>query len=162
MRSTSSALSEAPVRGRRAMAVAVAAAIALSGVAPTAAFAEGAGTAGGRVTIELNHLEPIPDAGGCRISLVANNGLGTDIADIAIEIVIFDAAGTVGDFVRLDLGGLPMGKTRVRQYDLETGDCGFSRILVNEVVSCEGDGLAPDVCLSALATEGRGGVPFVL
>lgn len=122
--------------------------------------------AAGRLLLELNHLEAVApaDAEGelCRVSLVVENTLGAEIADLRIELALFGPAGRVDGMLVLDLGRLPAGKTRVRQYDLEAPGCAFSRILVNQVIACEGPGLDPRSCADALVVTDRTDVPFVL
>lgn len=119
-----------------------------------------------RLLLELNHLEVVAPADGaaelCRVSLVVENTLGAEIADLAIELALFGPAGRVDGMLVLDLGRLPAGRTRVRQYDLEAPGCAFSRILVNQVITCEGPGLDPRACADALVVTDRTDVPFVL
>lgn len=112
------------------------------------------------LSIELNALQPADS--GCRLSFVATNGLDRDIDKIALEIVLFDAAGMVERMTVLDLKEVAAGKTRVRQFELAGVDCAnISRILVNDAKACEGPGLDPGDCIRTLETTSKTSVPFL-
>lgn len=111
------------------------------------------------LTIELNALQP--SEGGCRLSFVATNGLGADIARVTYEMVLFDAAGLVERMSVLDFKEVPDGKTRVRQFDLAGADCArISRVLVNDAKACEGPGIETADCIHRLRTDSKADVPF--
>jgi len=51
---------------------------------------------------------------------------------------------------------MPEGKARVLQFDIAGLACeNISRVLVNDVVACEGEGLEPRTCLAALKPSSR-------
>ena len=62
----------------------------------------------------------------------------------------------------LDVGALPVGKTRVLRFDLgaKIACSDVSRVVLDEVTSCSGSGLAPADCLAAVALSSRAGVKF--
>lgn len=92
---------------------------------------------------------------------MATNGLGTDIAGVTYEMVLFDQGGLVERMSVLDFKELPAGKTRVRQFDLAGADCsGISRVLVNDAKACDGKGLEPDDCTGRLRTATKIYLPF--
>lgn len=129
------------------------AAVALSlfvAAVPTATSAEEAAAAPARIGLQLNMAEQVGEQ--CRISFVARNGMQADIGAITLELVLFSKDGTVGRFLLVDLGRLPAGRTRVRQFDIDGGRCtDFASILVNDVPACEGEGLTPQLCLDGIA-----------
>lgn len=132
-------------------------AFAILALAPGLAHAQN--DADAALTIELNSLQP--SDGGCRLSFVATNGLGADIAGVTYEMVLFDQAGLVERMSVLDFKELPAGKTRVRQFDLAGADCsGISRVLVNDAKACDGKGLEPDDCMGRLRTATKIDLPF--
>lgn len=109
--------------------------------------------------LELNGLEP--SEAGCRLTFVVSNGLGAALARAAFEIVLFDRRGLVDRLTVLDFKDLPAGKTKVRQFDLPQADCqNFGRVLVNDAVACEGEGVEPSACIRGLATATRAGIEF--
>ncbi len=114
---------------------------------------------GGSLTLQLDSLAPAGAA--CRVTLVAANGLGGDIAKVAYEFVFFDRDGRVELLTVLDLRDLPAGRTRVRQFDLPGIDCaGVSRLLVNDAKACDGAGIDAGACLARLETTSKAGIPL--
>ncbi len=113
------------------------------------------------IHFELNKAETVN--GTCRVTLVTRNDMASALTAFAIDLVVFDDAEGVAGYAAIDIGALPAGKTRVRQYDVARGDCGgFSRFLVNDVRACEGaTGDAPD-CLGALRLSSRTEIDLVL
>ncbi len=107
----------------------------------------------GEISFHLNSTAGVKDA--CRFNFVFRNGVSISIRDLVLELVVFDDGDLVDRFVLVKSGSLPMGKTRVRQFDFAGLACDkVSKLLVNEVKVCEGDGLDPEVCLSRLETKG--------
>lgn len=101
------------------------------------------------IQLELNNAQSVKD--GCRVSFVMRNDLKQRIAELKLEIVLFDGAGSVSRFLLLNAGGLASGKTKVRQFDLAAQKCkDISRVLVNDVTACKGESLAPASCLDMI------------
>lgn len=95
------------------------------------------------IGVELNSA--VAEGEGCRISFVFQNGLEARIDELAIEVVLFDDKDKVAEFLLMKTGPLPPGKVRVRQFELKTRPCtSISRLLVNDVKDCQGEGLTPD------------------
>lgn len=106
------------------------------------------------LSIELNAAAQ--EDAGCRLSFLAENTMGQDIAQLAIEAVLFDTAGQVSQLTLFDLGALPNGRPRVRQFIVPKAQCdGLSRLLVNGLSACEGTGLSPAKCTEALKLKTR-------
>jgi hypothetical protein len=104
--------------------------------------------------IELNALTP-SDA-GCRVTFLATNRLGTELTRAALEVALFGADGGIDRLVSLEFKAMPEGKARVLQFDLADLACEkLSRVLINDVVACEGEGLDPKTCLAALNPSSR-------
>lgn len=102
------------------------------------------------LALTLNTLQPT-EAGGCRLTFVIRNGLGSDIESLVTEAVLFDAGGRVATLTLFDFGSLPEGRPRVRQFDLAGLGCdGIGEVLVNGIGTCEGAGLTPAACLDGL------------
>ncbi|MEO9874755.1 MAG: hypothetical protein ABJM26_05225 [Anderseniella sp.] len=107
----------------------------------------------GEISFHLNSAAGVKDA--CRFNFVFRNGVSRPIKDLVLELVVFNDEDLVDRFVLVKSGSLPKGKTRVRQFDFSGLACDkVSKLLVNEVKVCEGDGLEPEVCLSRLETKG--------
>lgn len=128
--------------------------------APTSASpAATSAPSGGNLAIELNKAS---DANGnCRLVFVAKNDTGQPLDQTAYEVVIFDGEGGVLDFLVLQFGRYPSGKTRVVRFDVENQQCeGISRLLVNDIDVCVSGGQATNVCVEKLTTTSRNDIKF--
>ena len=111
--------------------------------------------------LELNALQPSDK--GCRITLVASNGLGAALDKASFELALFGANGGIDRLVSVDFKTLPVGKTKVLQFELAGLDCAaVTRVLINDVTSCEGAGLDPAACATNLVTSSRVDATFGL
>ena len=68
------------------------------------------------ITIELNDATNAENA--CRLVFVAVNRTGVLLEKTSYDVVTFDAAGKVGKSLTFQFGRLPLGKTKVVQFDL--------------------------------------------
>ncbi len=126
------------------------------------AAAQPAAAAGdGRISVEFNALQPSDE--GCRAVFVLHNGLDTAIDKFALRIVAFDDKEQAALFLSLDVGALPVDKTRVVRFDFGGGlACDkVSRLVLDDVISCEGNKLDPAACLAAISLSSRANVPIV-
>lgn len=104
--------------------------------------------------LELNALQPAE--AGCRVTFLATNKLGGQLDRAAVEVALFDTAGTIDRIVTLDFKDLSDGKTKVLQFELAGLACDqLGRLLVNDVSACEGAITPATVCLDALKTSTR-------
>ena len=117
----------------------------------------------GVFSLELNRLDGFD--GGCRVTLVEKNGTSTAFASLKLDLVVFGGDGIVEKRVGVEAGPLKAGRTSVRTFDLKGLACdGVGRLLINDVLSCEAEGLATDAtdaaaasgaCLDALEPRSR-------
>lgn len=114
----------------------------------------------GTFSLELNRLDGFD--GGCRVTLVEKNGTSTAFASLKLDLVVFGGDGIVEKRVGVEAGPLKAGRTSVRTFDLKGLACdGVGRLLINDVLSCEAEGLAPDAadpsgaCLDVLEPRSR-------
>lgn len=113
----------------------------------------------GAIGIELNKLQDVD--GGCRISLVFNNGLAHAVEALSIETVLFGKDGAVQEFLVLKSNPLPAAKVRVQQFDIAGAKCGaIGRVLLNDVKECKVADLTPAACLAAIAPSSRTDTEF--
>ena len=133
--------------------VLAAASLLLAG-APSA-FAEA-----GKIGVEFNDLQPAES--GCRAVFVLNNGLDKPLDAFALRVVAFDTEDHATLFMSLDVGALPVGKTRVLRFDLgaDVACDGISRLILDDVTRCDGDGLDPAACLAAIALSSKAKAPI--
>jgi hypothetical protein len=135
------------------------AALALAGAFAGMAFAG----EDGKIAVEFNDLQQSET--GCRAVFVVNNGLGKPLDKATLRVVAFDAENHAKLFLSLDVGALPIGKTRVLRFDLgpDLACKDVSRIVLDDVTSCDGgDGreTTPAACLAAISLSSRAGAPF--
>lgn len=123
------------------------------------ALAQAPASAPASLVLELNALQPAE--AGCRVTFLATNRLGGQLDRAAVELALFDAAGTIDRIVTLDFKDLSVDKTKVLQFELAGLQCdGLGRLLVNDITACEGAISPPTICLDALETSTRLDVDF--
>jgi len=108
--------------------------------------------------LTLAGADPAEGAAGpaCRLSFLAENGLGTDLAALVLEAVIFTKDGSVERLLLLDFRDLPAAKPRLRQFDLPGADCAaLGQVLINGAARCEGVGIDPGACIAGLKPASR-------
>ena len=106
------------------------------------------------LSVELNLAEQ--QQGNCRLTFVAQNGMGVDVTAVVFETVLFDRAGQVIDLTLFDFKDLPDGSPRVRQFDLAGVECtSVGRVLLNGVHACTGANLTAESCANALRWSSR-------
>jgi hypothetical protein len=109
--------------------------------------------------LELNALQA-SDA-GCRITFLATNNLGGLLNRAAVEMALFGHSGAIDRIVTLDFKNLTEGKTKVLQFELAGLQCTeVSRVLINDIGVCDGEGFDPARCLGALVPTARPDVAF--
>ena len=113
------------------------------------------------ISIELNDATNADTA--CRLVFVAINRSGVLLDKTSYDFVTFDTEGKVGRSITFHFGRLPVGKTKVVQFDLPGQPCEtISRLLVNDIAECTVDGKASDICIDALTTSTRAKIEFGL
>ena len=114
----------------------------------------------GKIAVEFNDLQPVES--GCRAVLVLNNGLGQPLDALALRVVAFDKEEHAALFLTLDVGALPVGKTRVVRFDLgsQLACDGIGRLVLDDVTDCKGGELDRAKCLAAVSLSSRAGAAF--
>lgn len=114
-----------------------------------AALAEEPTTSPAFLSIELNTLTQQDAA--CRMIFLVENTLGADLETAVFETVLFKTDGSVDRLTLFDFQALPQGRPRVRQFDIPNTGCeAIGRVLINDVHSCKGDGIADADCIKGL------------
>lgn len=111
----------------------------------------------GAIDVELNALAT--STKGCMMTFVAKNSMPSALKKISFELAFFNEKNVVDRITVLDFRDLPVGKKRVRQFDMPGVKCeSVGRILINDTPVC--DGLAAGECMSGLVTRSAISVPF--
>lgn len=126
----------------------------------TATILTGAAMAqSGNFALELNNASDTSN--GCRLTYVATNNTGTALTETSYEVAIFDGEGRVSRLLVLEFGALPLGKTKVVQFDLAEQACSdISRIIVNNIADCKSADGDHDFCITGLVTNSRNDIQF--
>lgn len=126
-------------------------AIALSLAVATSVAAQSSGPG---LSLELNTIESTQT--GCRLTFLANNGLGADLSSAVFETVLFNREGLVERLTLFDMQAIPAGRPRVRQFDVPGLACeGLGNVLINGVHACGGDGIDRAACETGLELKSR-------
>jgi hypothetical protein len=119
------------------------------------ALASGAAAQDAAASLQVELNRALPVEGACRLTFVATNGLGADLDQVVFETVLFTRDGAVERLTLLDLGALPAGRPRVREFDMTGLDCdALGRVLFNGVGTCTGD-VEAGACAAGLTLETR-------
>ena len=121
----------------------------------------GASAADPGLDIELN--KAVDGDGVCIASLVVRNDMGHTLDRFSMDLYVFDSAGVIARQVLLDLAPLRGAKTTVARFNLIARPCAeVSRILVNDIPSCRGEGSGEILdCLGALTVSSRGSIEML-
>ena len=123
--------------------------------------AQSTSSAGGDaiLKIELNAASQQQDA--CRLSFLVANKLGQRVTKLVFELVVFGRDGRVLRLLSASAGSMPLAKTRLKQYDVAGLNCDqIGRVLLNDVMACDGEKLTPETCTAAARTSSRAKIPF--
>lgn len=115
----------------------------------------------GNFGLELNSVQDM--SGACRVTFVATNNTGVGLTAASYEVVIWDGLGNIpGDgFLVLEFGRMPVGKTKVLQFDLPNRACSdISRILINDLAECSSLAGEHEFCLTGLVANSRSTIQF--
>lgn len=112
------------------------------------------------ISVELNRLEAAGPA--CRGYFVLRNRLPERIAELRLDVFLFDRKGVVLRRVGLTFPDLRPERTKVVLFDLAEGACGdIGRLLVNDVIGCTGgNGEAVKDCAEKITTSTRTAAEF--
>ncbi|NEU12954.1 Tat pathway signal protein [Methylobacterium sp. BTF04] len=150
-------------RGLRSAGFAVAL---LAGMVP--AYAQDAKTADTKAAdakapvlkLELNRLEPAGEA--CRTYLLVDNSRGPALKSLKVDLFAFDTDGVAQKRLAVELGPVQERKTMVRLFDFPALACPkIGRVLLNDVLACEGGDAGREACLERIETESKASAPFV-
>jgi hypothetical protein len=135
-------------------------AIAVLAASVSGAFAQGAVVAkpAEPIAVELNKLEAA--GGDCQATVVTTNGFSR-LDSLKLDLVVFDGDGIVAKRLAAELGPLAAKKTVVKTFPVKGLACSaMSRVVLNDVLTCEGpSGPVPD-CLDGIEPKSRTNVAF--
>ncbi|MFC1456510.1 MULTISPECIES: Tat pathway signal protein [Microvirga] len=127
--------------------------VAAVGVSP--AWAQTSG-----VRIELNRLEAAGE--NCRAYFLIDNQKGEGWRSLKLDLFALDTDGVAAKRLAVEVGPVPEKKTLIKLFDFTSLACPrLGRILLNDVMACEGAAGSREACLSAIETASKvATVPF--
>lgn len=142
--------------GRSALVAAILLGLAGGSVAGRAAAQDGKTQP---LKLELNRLEPAGEA--CRTYLLVDNSRGPALKSLKIDLFAFDTEGVAQKRLAVELGPIQDRKTMVRLFDFPALACPkISRVLLNDVLACEGGEASRESCLDRIETESKATATF--
>jgi hypothetical protein len=139
------------VTRRGILAVFIASAL-LGAGAPVAAEQRG-------IAIELNKLEPKDRQ--CAAYFVVTNRGSTNYQEFKLDLVIFRPDGVIGGRFAIDLAPIKANKRTVKLFELTDTSCeDVGSVLINEAMSCKGEGEPAADCLQDIAVSSLTKVPL--
>lgn len=141
------------------IALDTAACFALSALLVASALAQDAGADKTSLKLQLNKVETAGEA--CRVTMVVDNSKGAGLKSYKVDLFAFDPEGVAQKRVAVELGPLPARKTIVKIFDFPGIACGkVGRVLLNDVLACDGGDAAREACLERTETESKAGLAF--
>ncbi|MDO9426304.1 MAG: Tat pathway signal protein [Methylobacterium sp.] len=147
---------------RAAMTVSMGAAAVLAAIAGSAMAQDGkaSDTKATPLKLELNRLEPAGES--CRTYLLVDNSRGPALKSLKVDLFAFDTDGVAQKRLAVELGPVQDRKTTVRLFDFPALACAkIGRVLLNDVLACEGGEASREACLERIETESKASAPFV-
>ncbi|MDP4002460.1 Tat pathway signal protein [Methylobacterium sp. NEAU K] len=137
-----------------------AACLALSALLVVSALAQDASAEkAAPLKLQLNKVETAGEA--CRITMVVDNARGPGLKSYKVDLFAFDPDGVAQKRVAVELGPLPPRKTTVKIFDFPGIACNkVGRVLLNDVLACDGGDAAKEACLERTETETKAGIAF--
>lgn len=124
------------------------------GISTLATAEETANAVSRSLSIDVNRAQTTQS--GCLISLFIQNGLHQDVEKLVLETVLMTSSGQVDRLTLFDLGRLPSGRPRVRQFELAGTDCeNLGMLIVNGVTQCSAGNLTTSDCEDALELSSK-------
>ncbi|MCE4222427.1 Tat pathway signal protein [Methylobacterium sp. C25] len=127
--------------------------------AAVAQDAKPAASAGPALKLELNRLEPAGE--NCRTYLLVDNAKGSALKSLKVDLFAFDTEGVAQKRLAVELGPVQERKTVVRLFDFPGIACPkIGRVLLNDVLACEGGEASRESCLERIETSSKTGTEF--
>jgi hypothetical protein len=110
--------------------------------------------------VELNRLESSGD--NCRAYFLIDNHQGQGWRSLKLDLFALDTDGVAAKRLAVEVGPVPEKKTLIKLFDFAGLSCPrLGRVLLNDVMACEGAAPSREACLSAIETTSRvAAVPF--
>jgi hypothetical protein len=106
------------------------------------------------IHIELNKIEAAGE--NCRTYFLIDNQNGENWRSLKLDLFALDTDGVAAKRLAVEVGPVPRRKTFIKLFDFPGLNCSrFGRVLLNDVVTCEGANSSREECLSAIETASK-------
>jgi len=104
--------------------------------------------------IELNKIEAAGE--NCRTYFLIDNQKGEGWRSLKLDLFALDTDGVAARRLAVEVGPVPGRKTLIKLFDFPGLECSrFGRVLLNDVLTCEGTTNSREGCLSAVETVSK-------
>ena len=118
------------------------------------ALAQAPAWAGPALRIELNKIEAAGD--NCRTYFLIDNQKGEGWRSLKLDLFAIDTDGVAAKRLAVEVGPVPGRKTLIKLFDFPGLNCTrLGRVLLNDVLACEGAASSREDCLSAVETASK-------
>jgi len=118
------------------------------------ALAQDHASAANPLRIELNRIEASGE--NCRTYFLIDNQKGESWRSLKLDLFALDAHGVAARRLAVKVGPVPRQKTLIKLFDFPGLSCSrFGRVLLNDVVTCEGATNSREECLSVIEPTSR-------
>ncbi len=119
-----------------------------------AALAQDNAAAQSALRIELNKVEAAGES--CRTYFLIDNQKGESWKSLKLDLFALDTDGVAAKRLAVEVGPVPRRKTLIKLFDFPGLNCSrFGRVLLNDVLTCEGASSAREDCLSSIETASK-------
>src|SRR5690349_24719227 len=104
--------------------------------------------------IELNRIEAAGES--CRTYFLIDNQKGESWKSLKLDLFALDTDGVAAKRLAVEVGPVPRRKTLIKLFDFPGLNCSrFGRVLLNDVLTCEGATSSREDCLSGIETASQ-------
>jgi hypothetical protein len=104
--------------------------------------------------IELNRIEAAGE--NCRTYFLIDNQKGENWRSLKLDLFALDTDGVAAKRLAVEVGPVPSRKTLIKLFDFPGLNCSrFGRVLLNDVLTCEGATNSREECLSGIETASK-------
>jgi len=104
--------------------------------------------------IELNKVEAAGES--CRTYFLIDNQKGENWKSLKLDLFALDTDGIAAKRLAVEVGPVPSRKTLIKLFDFPGLSCSrFGRVLLNDVLTCEGATASREDCLSSIETASK-------
>ncbi|MEM9319490.1 MAG: hypothetical protein AAGA70_10865 [Pseudomonadota bacterium] len=114
----------------------------------------------GRLTVELNKLEPT-DGDGCSAFFLFRNEMGVNFAAFEMSIAVLNADGVIDRLLSVDAAPLPVARTTLKLFEIPQTACtDISELIVHDIPACQAENEAAMDCYPHIEWVSRAGIRF--